>query len=121
MSYIDYGLDILVTLIMASGAYLIIDKVHHLFHDLMGTGLLVNNVGSVALILVGMLIFAAIGVLHGDSFDPLEYFVPALVIGLVHSLHTFVQPEFVGMGEAVAYTAGILVVVYRSAPALLNR
>lgn len=89
----DVGVPIAGSLAMA----LLVDWLHGLYHNLLGSGLLIDNAGSIV-------IAAAVTSGYGIVTDRDTAISAGIAVGAVHTLHHFLQPAFIGMGEAVVAT-----------------
>lgn len=96
MEYEDF-IPLVYSTIMAGA----VKWVHDFYHQLAGSGIIIDNVGSLALA-----VFAAIG--FSIMTDREKAVGIGVGVGAVHTLHHFLDPAFIGMGEAVLATTFVL-------------
>lgn len=109
--------DSLKNVVIALVAGAVIYGVHEAYHmlaDGLASAVVIDNLGSVALGLLAVGGYYAITKANETEFENVLAGVAFVVTAGAHSIHHFLQPEFIGMGELMALTAvvGTLILAY---------
>lgn len=99
---------------VAAGLVYGVHEVFHMVADGMASAVVVDNVGSVALGLLAVAGVYLVSLKNEVEFEPTVGGAAFALMAAVHSAHHFLQPEAIGMVEAVTATAfvGVLIVAF---------